>query len=259
MNNIIKLKTEKIETFKRIKNNTLLLSEIKKLISQKNSDLNLVKTILKNNTTKFDIDENLFDKYVNVSQKSDKQINNTNITNNTNNKDDCDNSANSPQLSKQTKERFSHFTLAFSIGGRGSLLFNNNQNIFSNESTRYTVSSLDDCSIICNSREKEELEKYIKKVDRFRVVLASMKNKKTAELAYFFFNNACDRMYIIPTNTEDSKSLHLFFEKHNKELSVMSGVIAQILNYLSYSFNIPLKYPMLLNGSKSYIVKNKRE
>ena len=116
-----------------------------------------------------------------------------------------------------------------------------------------------DNDIMCSSKEREELAKYIKKVGRFKIVLTSLKNKKIAELSFFFFNNICDSFYMIPAITDDQKSLHLFYERYYKELSVMTGVITQILNYLSYAFNIPLKFPLLLNGSKSYIVKNKRE
>lgn len=239
LNNIIKAKTNKISITKLKQNNTILIQEIKKLITQKKSDLNLIKTILKSNTTKFDINDSFIEKYINVNKQQNNPESDKNIN-------------------KDKLECSSQYTLAFSISSPANLLFKNNRNIFSNNSN-IEIPSVNDCTLICNNKEKEELDKYFKKVDRYRIVYNSLKIKKTAELAYFFFNNICDRFYIIPAITDDAKSLHFFYEKHYKELSVMSGIIAQMLNYLSYVFNIPFKYPILLNGSKSYIVKNKRE
>lgn len=111
-----------------------------------------------------------------------------------------------------------------------------------------------------SSKEKDDLEKNIKKVDKFRIMLSALKNKKIAEIAFFFFNTICDKFYIIPAlGSDESKVLHLFYERHYKELSVMTGVISHMLSYLSFIFNINLRYPMLVNGSKAYIVKNKKD
>ena len=184
LDSLLKLKQQKFEINKRILINKKQVDEVKKMISQKKSDLNIIKTILKGNTQKFDINEALFEKYA--------------------------------------------------------------------------TSKFEECEVLCSAKEKEELIKYMKKVERFRIVLASLKNKKTAELAFFFFNNICDRFYIIPAMTENQQALHLFYEKYHKELSVMTGIMAQILNYISYAFNAPLKFPILQNGSKSYIIKNKK-
>ena len=50
-----------------------------------------------------------------------------------------------------------------------------------------------------------------------------------------------------------------FYENNSKELSVMMGVIAKMLNYISKIFNVTLKYPLFINGSLSFIVKDKKE
>jgi hypothetical protein len=254
LNNILNAKTKKLNIVKQRQNNITLIQEIKKLITQKKSDLNLIKTILKSNTTKFDINDSFIEKYINVSGKT--QTNKT-ITNN-NNKDNNNNNNNDSDNNNNNNNNNTRYQMSYSITSSTMLIFNNNRNIFS-ENNNTEIPKVTDCTIICNNKEKEELDKYFKKVDRFRIVYNSLKIKKTAELAYFFFNNICDKFYIIPAVTDDIKSLHFFYEKHYKELSVMAGIVSQMINYLSYVFNIPFKYPILLNGSKSYIVKNKRE
>ena len=202
-----------------IKNKGTLILQLKKLIIQKKSDINIAKTVLRNNTTKINIDESIYE----------KAYSSKNIIIDT---DDA------------------HNELKYNTNTGNAIL--NIEN--------YANANFMNCNIEISNKEKEEIEKFKKKVDKFKIMMMALKNKKIAELAFYFFNIICDRFYIIPTfSNDDTKAMHLFYERHFKEISVMTGVIAQILNYLSFIFNIPLRYPLLLNGSKSYIVKNKRE
>ena len=62
--------------------------------------------------------------------------------------------------------------------------------------------------------------------------------------------------------TKPNFMVYLFLielENHSKEFSVMLGVIASIINHLSKVYDITLKYPLFINGSKSYIVHNRTE
>lgn len=107
---------------------------------------------------------------------------------------------------------------------------------------------------------KAKLDKLTKKVDKYKIMLNTLRNKKIAEIAFFFFNSTCSKFYIVPAiNQDDKNALFKFYDKHSRELSVMTGVIAQLLAYMSSLFNVTLTYPMLVNGSKSFMVKNKKE
>lgn len=92
-----------------------------------------------------------------------------------------------------------------------------------------------------------------------------MKNKTLIEICYMFFNKACNKFYIIPSfynNKFDNTNKimrYQYYEKHSKELSVMMGSIATMINYMSKLYNITLKYPLFINGSRSFIVKEKKE
>ena len=47
-----------------------------------------------------------------------------------------------------------------------------------------------------------------------------------------------------------------YYNKDKKNISAMMGHICQLLIYLSKTFNIPLRFPIFLNGSKSYILRS---
>lgn len=93
----------------------------------------------------------------------------------------------------------------------------------------------------------------------------TIKNKKLAELTSVFFDKNCFKMYIIPPfynkkfDQRDKPIRYAYYGKHAKDLSVMTGTIATIINYLSKSFNITLKYPLFISGSRSFIFKDKKE
>lgn len=218
-----------------------LIKSLQKLIAQKKSDLNIARTVLKNNTSKYIISDKK-----NTSEESPLSSSSRANKSNSNYK--------SSPLIPANPYICNFLTPQFLTEDTNKIKFNNSFFVHSNLdlSSPYLV----DISL----KEKEEYEKTTKKVEKFKVMLAALKNKKLAEVTFVFFNNICDRFYLVPVlGSEEYKSTFFFYERHYKEISVMTGVIAQILNYLSTLFNIPLKYPLVLNGSKSYIVKNKKD
>lgn len=229
--------------------NNITIQELKKLIIQKKSDLSVAKTILKSNTTKFDMKDNIFEKENSKSESKDD------YTLSAIQKMDSEGGKVFDDLRKDSFSYYAYNNLYYNSSG-GNLVLNlkNKANL-----VHMNYPCLED-EISLSNKEKDEVDKHKKKVDKFRIMLSALKNKKIAEVAYFFFNTICDRFYIIPTvSSDEAKVMHLFYERHFKEISVMTGVISQMLNYLSFIFNIPLRYPLLVNGSKSYVVKNKRE
>lgn len=215
-------KAAKRQIQEKLNTNSTVIQELKKIILQKKNDISIAKTILKNNNSKFELLDTLFNLTYKVVDTP------------------CEESS----TISRPNEKYQSIILQPSNLGH----------IVARHLTPV------DLDLPIASKDKEEAEKVKKKVEKFRIMLAALKNKKVAELTYFFFNTICDKFYIIPTlGTEEPRALHLFFEKHYKELSVMTGVISQMLNYLSYIFNISLRYPLLVNGSKSYVIKNKKE
>jgi hypothetical protein len=57
------------------------------------------------------------------------------------------------------------------------------------------------------------------------------------------------------TNEEKQK----FYEKNSLRLSVMLGEIAVMINQLAKMYGVPLKNPLFINGSKSYVLSGKKE
>jgi hypothetical protein len=93
----------------------------------------------------------------------------------------------------------------------------------------------------------------------------ALKNKKLMEISYVFLNKFCGKFYLIPPfshlkfDNMNKLMRFQFYDTNQKELSVMMGNIALLTNYCSKLFNIPLKFPLFINGSKSFIVKEKKE
>jgi hypothetical protein len=125
-------------------------------------------------------------------------------------------------------------------------------------------------SIFCLNRENysekiQSLDKSLKKVEKYKIMYNSFKNKKLIELTYIFFSRLCQKFYIVPpffnqNYDNNNKALrYKYYDAHTKELSVMTGTLANLIGYLSKIFNIPLKYPLFINGSRSFIVKDKKE
>ena len=89
----------------------------------------------------------------------------------------------------------------------------------------------------------KEYKKETEKIQKFDLILSSLQYKKILEFSYIFFNKKNPYIFFIPN--KDKKK-----EKFENSL----GQISFLLNYISYIYNIPLKYPFCLRGSKSYIM-----
>jgi hypothetical protein len=117
-----------------------------------------------------------------------------------------------------------------------------------------------------NYKEKvQNVEKNYKKIEKYKIMKNSFKNKKLIEVGYFFFNKLCYKFYLVPSffnqvfDNVNKILRYQYYEKNIKELAVMMGNVSNLINYLSKLFNIPLKYPLFINGSRSFIVKDKKE
>ena len=99
---------------------------------------------------------------------------------------------------------------------------------------------------------------------QYQLIYDSFVYQKMAEICFVFFNNKIQSLYSIPPfynepfNINDAKRMERFdyYNKDKKNISAMLGHICQLLIYLSKTFNIPLRFPIFLNGSKSYILRN---
>lgn len=100
-----------------------------------------------------------------------------------------------------------------------------------------------------------------------QLIYDSFVYQKMAEVCFVFFNDKIQSIYDIPdfyneplSSSEEFKSRRLaFYNKDKKNISAMMGYICQLLIYLSKTFNIPLRFPIFLNGSNSYILRSVKE
>ena len=100
-----------------------------------------------------------------------------------------------------------------------------------------------------------------------QLIYDSFLNKKMAEICFFFFNKKIKSLYFIPDflkiplkNDNDSVKRRIeYYNKYKKEISSMMGYITQLMIYMSKCFDIPLRYPLMLNGAKSFIIKGKKD
>ena len=99
---------------------------------------------------------------------------------------------------------------------------------------------------------------------QYQLIYDSFVYQKMAEICFVFFNNKIPSLYSIPPFynepidlSEQKKMERLdYYNKDKKNISAMMGHICQLLIYLSKTFNIPLRFPIFLNGSKSYILRS---
>ena len=102
---------------------------------------------------------------------------------------------------------------------------------------------------------------------QFQLIYDSFVYQKMAEICFVFFNNKIQSLYSIPPfyniaiDMNDFRRMERldYYNKDKKNISAMMGHICQLLIYLSKTFNIPLRFPIFLNGSKSYILRNIKE
>ena len=118
--------------------------------------------------------------------------------------------------------------------------------------------------------QKNSYENEIKKIGKYNFVFDTLVNKKIIEIIFAFFNQTVQSLYYIPDfyNEKIITSEQIRNEtiqnktKENKEIrklyGAMMGNVANLINYISKSLNIPFKYPFFVNGSKSLLIKSKK-
>ena len=112
-----------------------------------------------------------------------------------------------------------------------------------------------------------QLKSNLNSRGQYQLIYDSFVYQKMAEICFVFFNNKIQSLYSIPPfynvalDTNDFKRMERldYYNKDKKNISAMMGHICQLLIYLSKTFNIPLRYPIFLNGSKSYILRNVKD
>ena len=102
---------------------------------------------------------------------------------------------------------------------------------------------------------------------QYQLIYDSFVYQKMAEVCFVFFNNKIESLYTIPRfyneplNYTETKKLERldWYNSEKKNISAMMGHICQLLIYLSKTFNIPLRFPIFLNGSRSYILRSVKD
>ena len=100
-----------------------------------------------------------------------------------------------------------------------------------------------------------------------KMLYNSFLNKKMAEICFFFFNKKIKNLYFIDdslkisieNDTESVKKRFEYYNNNKKRISSMMGYITQLMIYMSKCFDIPLPFPLCLNGSKSFVVRGKKD
>ena len=101
-----------------------------------------------------------------------------------------------------------------------------------------------------------------------QLIYESFLNKKMTEICFVFFNKKIISLYLIPEffkkviktdNKDFSMRRFEYYNTNKKKISAMMGHITQLMIYMSKCFDIPLRYPLWLNGAKSFIIKDKKD
>lgn len=125
-------------------------------------------------------------------------------------------------------------------------------------------SSLNDKMRELKSKLQDNKKEY-KNIEKYKLMKNAFRKKKLLEVSFCFFNNNFSKIYLIPhflnQNYEPDNRVvrYQYYERFSKELAVMSGQVACLINYLAKEFNVTMKYPLFNNGSRSFIVKDKKE
>ncbi len=112
--------------------------------------------------------------------------------------------------------------------------------------------------------DKTILESEINKIPKYNFIVDTLINKKMIEIIFAFFNKQMEDLYSIPYDYSKNPILdkiNIKYQNTNdikKIYSSMMGNVANLLNYISKSLNISLKYPFFINGSKSLLIKSKK-
>ena len=105
-------------------------------------------------------------------------------------------------------------------------------------------------------------------VAKHQLIYDSFLNKKMGEICFVFFNKKIKSLFFIHDifqtnikydNNDLIKKRFEFYNSNKKKISSMMGYITHLMIYMSKCFDIPLRYPLWLNGAKSYIIKGKKD
>ena len=118
----------------------------------------------------------------------------------------------------------------------------------------------------CEKLEQSN-KKSISLVAQNKMIYNSFLNKKMVELCFFFFNKKIKNLYFIPdflkinikNDNESTKKRFEYYNSNKKKISSMMGYITQLMIYFSKCFDIPMPYPLCLNGSKCSVVRGKKD
>ena len=110
-------------------------------------------------------------------------------------------------------------------------------------------------------------KKSISLVAQNKMIYNSFLNKKMVELCFFFFNKKIKNLYFIPdflkinikNDNESTKKRFEYYNSNKKKISSMMGYITQLMIYFSKCFDVPMPYPLCLNGSKCSVVRGKKD
>ena len=149
---------------------------------------------------------------------------------------------------KKTKQRLQKI-----IANKKNILTNLNSNINSYK---------DYCKKLEDSNKKS-----LPLVIQHQMIYNSFLNKKMVEICFFFFNKKIKNIYLIQdilkknikNDNESIRNRCDYYNNNKKRISSMMGYIAQLMIYFSKCFDIPLPYPLCLNGSKSFVVRGKKD
>ena len=121
---------------------------------------------------------------------------------------------------------------------------------------------------ISYANKLNQLKNNLNSKGQYQLIYDSFVYQKMAEVCFVFFNNKIESLYSIPkfyneplSSFSDSKRMERleYYNNDKKNISAMMGHICQLLIYLSKTFNIPLRFPIFLNGSKSYILRSVKD
>lgn len=110
------------------------------------------------------------------------------------------------------------------------------------------------------------LNNNLKGRGRYQLIYDSFVYQKMVEVCFAFFNSKIQSLYNIPKFysepiINDTKKLERleYYNNDKRNISSMMGHICQLLVHISKTFNIPMRFPIYLNGSRSYILRSLKD
>lgn len=108
---------------------------------------------------------------------------------------------------------------------------------------------------------KQKHEKNIVKNRKYKIIYHSLINKKLMEISYVFFNTKIEYLFFNPGFKQNDKESDRYerYSDNPKLFGTLMGNVSFLLNYFSQTFNITLRFPLYVQGSKSYCVVNRKD